>query len=231
MNCATSCINVAVCVCVGGGGHNCFTNRHLVLDKFKMLSANAFILDKPWIYVCYSKRCFWQNSLLALSKKQILDALRLKEFADDIFKFDENKAFPWKTLWEEEKLLVMRNFSFSCIFLAPLAIGQWAYVMVCCPLCVRACICQCVRPSVCPSVRVLTFSLNIFFSETTYRILMKFHRNVPAMVLFRISWKNLIPSKTVVVMATKLKKIWKLWKSSCQKPYGLQLPNLLCSFN
>ena len=36
------------------------------------------------------------------------------------------------------------------------------------------------------SVRVLTFSLNIFFSETTYWILMKFYRNVPAMVLFRI---------------------------------------------
>ena len=40
-----------------------------------------------------------------------------------------------------------------------------------------------VRPSVC----ALTFSLNIFFAETTYRILMKFHRNVPTMVLFRIS--------------------------------------------
>ena len=37
------------------------------------------------------------------------------------------------------------------------------------------------------SVRPLTFSLNIFFAETTYRILMKFHRNVPTMVLFRIS--------------------------------------------
>ena len=80
-------------------------------------------------------------------------------------------------------------------FLAPLALGQRAYVMVCCPSCVR------------PSVRVcLTFSLNIFFSETTYRILMKFHRNVPGMVLFRIFLKNLIPSKTVVAMATKLKK-------------------------
>ena len=43
-----------------------------------------------------------------------------------------------------------------------------------------------VRPSVSASVRVLTFSLNIFFSETTCRILMKFHRNVPAMVLFEI---------------------------------------------
>ena len=60
-------------------------------------------------------------------------------------------------------------------FLAPLAVGQRAYVMVRCP--------SCVRPSVC----ALTFSLNIFFSETTYRILMKFHRNDPTMVLFRIS--------------------------------------------
>ena len=41
-------------------------------------------------------------------------------------------------------------------FLAPLAVGQRAYVMALCPSCVR------------PSVRALTFSLNIFFSETTY---------------------------------------------------------------
>ena len=61
------------------------------------------------------------------------------------------------------------------LFLAPMAVGQRAYVMVCCPSCVRT------------SVRALTFSLNVFFSETTYRILMKFHRNVSAMVLFRIS--------------------------------------------
>ena len=60
-------------------------------------------------------------------------------------------------------------------FLAPLAVGQRAYVMACCPPCMRA------------SVRPLTFSLNIFFSETTNQILMKFHRNVPAIVLFRIS--------------------------------------------
>ena len=95
-------------------------------------------------------------------------------------------------------------------FLAPLAVGQRAYVMARCP--------SCVRPSVRPSVRALTFSLNIFFAETTYRILMKFHRNVPTMVLFRISWNNLIPSKTLVAMATKLKIVWNLWKSSCQKP-------------
>ena len=123
--------------------------------------------------------------------------------------------------------LVTRIFFFFFIvlktfFLAPLAVGQRAYVMVRCP--------SCVRPSVRRSVRALTFSLNIFFAETTYRILMKFHRNVPTMVLFRISWNNLIPSKTLVAMATKLKIFWNLWKSSCQKPYGLELPNLACSF-
>ena len=63
-------------------------------------------------------------------------------------------------------------------FLAPLAIGQRGYVIARCPSCAHAC----VRAP----VRALTFPLNIF-SETTYRISMKFHRNVSAMVLFRIS--------------------------------------------
>ena len=54
------------------------------------------------------------------------------------------------------------------------------------------------------SIRAITFSVNIF-SETAYLIFMKFHRNVPAMVFFRISGKNLIPSQTLVAMATKLK--------------------------
>ena len=62
-------------------------------------------------------------------------------------------------------------------FLAPLAEGQRAYVMARCPASVLV--------SVRPCIRALTFSLNIF-SETTYRILMKFHGNVPAMVFFRI---------------------------------------------
>ena len=44
----------------------------------------------------------------------------------------------------------------------------------------RASVCLCIHPSA--SVRALTFSLNIFFSETTYRILMTFHGNVPAKV-------------------------------------------------
>ena len=61
------------------------------------------------------------------------------------------------------------NFKRKSGFLAPLAIGQCAYVMA--------------RHAF---VHALTFSLNSFFSETIYRILMKFHRNVPTMVLFRI---------------------------------------------
>ena len=75
------------------------------------------------------------------------------------------------------------------IFLAPLAGGQRAYVMA-----------RCASVHLC-----VNFFLNIL-SETTNPILMKLHRNVPAMVLFRISRKNLIPSKTLVAMATKLKK-------------------------
>ena len=76
-------------------------------------------------------------------------------------------------------LYLLKQTSFISIWFlsAPLAVGQRAYVMVRCS--------SCVRPCVRPSVRALTFSLNI--SETTYRILMKFHRNVPTMVLFRIS--------------------------------------------
>ena len=84
-------------------------------------------------------------------------------------------------------------------FLAALAEGQQAYVMARCL--------SCVRPCTRPSVRALTFISNIFFSETTHPILMKLHRNDPAMVLFRIPGKNFIPSKTLVAMATKLKNI------------------------
>ena len=81
-------------------------------------------------------------------------------------------------------------------FLAPLAIGQRAYVMArYAPIC------------------VLTFILNVFFSETTYPILIKFHRNVPAIVLLRIDWKNLIPSKTLVIMATLNLKIFKIFEN------------------
>ena len=127
----------------------------------------------------------------------------------------------WKTLWEKEKLLVTSNFSFfHNVFYHYIALifsstGRRPASLCHGPLSVvRLAVCLSVRASVC----ALTFSLNIFFAETTYRILMKFLRNVPTMVLFRISWNNLILSKTLVAMATKLKIFWNLWKSSCQKP-------------
>ena len=55
-------------------------------------------------------------------------------------------------------------------------------------------------------------------------------QNDPAMVLFRISWKNLIPSKTVIAMAAKLKKYWKSLKiflSETIKPRATKFGMLL----
>ena len=65
-------------------------------------------------------------------------------------------------------------------------------------------LCHGLVPVVRPSMHALTFILNIYFSETAYPILIIFLRNVPAMVLFRISSKSLIPLKTLVAIATEL---------------------------
>ena len=61
------------------------------------------------------------------------------------------------------------------MIVAPKASELMSWSVVC-----RACVCA------------FTFSLNIFMSETTKPILMKYHRNVPAMVLFRIFLNNFI---------------------------------------
>ena len=53
---------------------------------------------------------------LLFPKRKILDSSKLKEFADNNLKLDENgsKFSKWvETLWEEEKLLITSNFSFS----------------------------------------------------------------------------------------------------------------------
>ena len=51
------------------------------------------------------------------TKRQIMDSSKLKDLAEDNSKLDENgRKFSKqveKTPWEKEKLLVMRNFSFS----------------------------------------------------------------------------------------------------------------------
>ena len=62
---------------------------------------------------------FYLNLINPFSNNQSYILQNWKEFADDKFKFDENgrKFSEWKkTLWENEKLLVMSNFSFSQCF-------------------------------------------------------------------------------------------------------------------
>ena len=103
----------------------------------------------------------------SLGEFKICHLVELTRYSIDIHFNASTTAF--------ENIMGLEEIARNEQFLAPLAVGQRAYVMARCPSCVR------------PSVRALTFSLNIFFAETTYRILMKFHRNVPTMVLFRIS--------------------------------------------
>ena len=180
-------------------GHLCFTNTSCSTMFSKGFLLRSGLCDKEFNT---KKIIYWfsYRSVSLYYKSWLFITLRMKLFENIVIKKKHFLLFPQFFYPLSDKYHV------KSAFLAPLAVGQRAYVMVCCLSCVR------------PSVRALTFSLNIFFSETTYQILMKFYRNVPAMVLFRIFWKNLILSKTLIAMATKLKKFWKLWKSSCQKP-------------
>ena len=81
---------------------------------------NAGILNLP------SSGCFTLQIVLMnmfcearaspFPKRQIVDSSKLKEFADDNFKFDGDGEKFFKrveTQWEKEKLLIMSNFSFS----------------------------------------------------------------------------------------------------------------------
>ena len=71
--------------------------------------ANAFNLDHLKI-----GKLFHSDSPLInfYTKPQILDSSKLKEFAEDNVKFDENGK-GYKTLWEKEKLFIVSNFFFS----------------------------------------------------------------------------------------------------------------------
>ena len=63
--------------------------------------------QRPAVLKSYSLPTeLWCSAL----QRQILDSSKLKEFADDIFKFENGGK---KTLWEKEKMLVTSNFSFS----------------------------------------------------------------------------------------------------------------------
>ena len=77
----------------------------------------------------------------------------------------------------------------------------------------------------CASVPALTFSLNVFF-ETTYQILMKFHRYVPAMVNFL---KEFDSFKNSGCHGNKTKKILKSLKI-LSETIRLRATKLACSF-
>ena len=91
---------------------------------FTRFSNSAFC---PWSIVRPTSqqmvffKIFTMHTCIIFLKRQILGSFKLKEFADDSFKCDENgRKFSKKgrqTLWEKEKLLVTSNFSFShCVF-------------------------------------------------------------------------------------------------------------------
>ena len=64
----------------------------------------------------FGKGLSFSKGINSIPSNKFQDSSKLKEFADDNFKFDENGIkFPngQKTLWEKEKLLVTSNFSCS----------------------------------------------------------------------------------------------------------------------
>ena len=77
--------------------------------------------------------------------------------------------------------------------------------------------------------RLSTFSLNDFFSETTWPILMKLYRNDPCMVLYQSCSKKLNPQRIVVAKATERNIFANLCKFSSLKLQGLELRYLVCS--
>ena len=79
---------------------------------------------RPWFsleFILSDRKIFFlkcQNLHLRnpIPKRQILDSSKIKEFADDNFKFDENGRKFWNgqnTLWEIKKLLVTSYFALS----------------------------------------------------------------------------------------------------------------------
>ena len=68
-----------------------------------MSSAKSFSIGEPKIY---------RFGKCPITRRQILDSSKLKEFADDNFKFDENGRKLSKHCGKKEKLLVTSNFSF-----------------------------------------------------------------------------------------------------------------------
>ena len=73
-------------------------------------------------HVLLFPQCFYPkpiSSTLPFPRRQMLDSSKLKEFADDNFKFDGSVIMSSNWLekhWEKEKLLITSNFSFPQCF-------------------------------------------------------------------------------------------------------------------
>ena len=88
--------------------------------NLKLSSANSFTLEESKI--CHLGKGYsttTQSPVEPFPKRQILHSSKLREFANDIFKFDENgRKFSNQVkkhggVGGKEKLLIMSNFSFS----------------------------------------------------------------------------------------------------------------------
>ena len=102
--------------------------------------------------------CVCNFFLQPFPKRQILDSSKLKEFAENNFKFDGNGGKfikGLKRLWEKEKLLVTSNISFSHIVFNRLVLQTRK------------------------NQGLFGKGLKNFSSETIDWIFTKFHRNVP----------------------------------------------------
>ena len=86
----------------------------MVINSIFPFSHNVF--KRFLSHACYKSALCGKGLIKTFTKRQILDSSKLKEFADNNFKVDENgrKFSKWiETLWEKEKLLITSNFSFS----------------------------------------------------------------------------------------------------------------------
>ena len=92
--------------------------------------------------LCYSMI----NQSVLLSSELLKNVLSTGEIAYHKLKLCCQKIIKSGLLQSEQSLgSVKGENKGNNKFLAPLALGQRAYVMVCCPLCIRPCVCQSVR--------------------------------------------------------------------------------------
>ena len=86
----------------------CFFSDHVYIENNKP--------SQPYYLCCIVDFSVVSTKPFPITRRQILDPSKLKEFADDNFRYDENgrKFSKWvENTVGKEKLLVTSNFSFS----------------------------------------------------------------------------------------------------------------------